>query len=117
MADNRPLEVTRRLREWTTVPIMVLSARGQESDKVTALDAGADDYLTKSFSVGALLARLRVALRHAVHTSQEPGEPTLAVGDLRVDLARRQVSIAEQHVHLTPIEHTLVTTLVRYAGR
>jgi two-component system, OmpR family, KDP operon response regulator KdpE len=117
LPDLDGLEVTRRLREWTTVPIIVLSARGQESDKVTALDAGADDYLTKPFSVGELLARLRVALRHAARTSQEPGEPTFAVGDLRVDLARRHVYIAEQQVHLTPIEYKLLTTLVRYAGR
>jgi two-component system, OmpR family, KDP operon response regulator KdpE len=117
LPDLDGLEVTRRLREWTTVPIIVLSARGQESDKVTALDAGADDYLTKPFSVGELLARLRVALRHAARTSQEPGEPIFTVGDLRVDLARRQVYIAEQQVHLTPIEYKLLTTLVRYAGR
>jgi two-component system, OmpR family, KDP operon response regulator KdpE len=115
--DLDGLEVTRRLREWTTMPIIVLSARGQEADKVTALDAGADDYLTKPCSVGELLARLRVALRHAARTSQEPGEPTFAVGELRVDLGRRQVSIAEQQIHLTPIEYTLLTTLVRYAGR
>jgi two-component system KDP operon response regulator KdpE len=99
------------------VPIIVLSARGQESDKVTALDAGADDYLTKPFSVDELLARLRVALRHAARISREPGEPMFALGDLRVDLARRQVYIAEQQVHLTPIEYKLLTTLVRYAGR
>jgi len=117
LPDLDGLEVTRRLREWTTVPIIVLSARGQESDKVTALDAGADDYLTKPFSVGELLARLRVALRHAARTSQEPGEATFAVGELRVDLARRQVCIAAQQVHLTPIEYKLLTTLVRYAGR
>jgi two-component system, OmpR family, KDP operon response regulator KdpE len=117
LPDLDGLEVTRRLREWTTVPIIVLSARGQESDKVTALDAGADDYLTKPFSVGELLARLRVALRHAARTSQESGEPTFVVGDLRVDLGRRQVYIAEQQVHLTPIEYKLLTTLVRYAGR
>ena len=117
LPDLDGLEVTRRLREWTAVPIIMLSARGQEADKVTALDAGADDYLTKPFSVGELLARLRVALRHAARTSQEPGEPTFALGDLRVDLARRQVYIAEQQVHLTPIEYKLLTTLVRYAGR
>jgi two-component system KDP operon response regulator KdpE len=117
LPDLDGLEVTRRLREWTTVPIIVLSARGQESDKVTALDAGADDYLTKPFSVGELLARLRVALRHAARTAQEPGEPMFTLGDLRVDLGRRQVYIAEQQIHLTPIEYKLLTTLVRYAGR
>jgi two-component system, OmpR family, KDP operon response regulator KdpE len=117
LPDLDGLEVTRQLREWTTIPIIVLSARGQESDKVTALDAGADDYLTKPFSVSELLARLRVALRHAARTVQEPGEPIFVVGDLRVDLARRHVYIADQQVHLTPIEYKLLTTLVRYAGR
>jgi two-component system KDP operon response regulator KdpE len=117
LPDLDGLEVTRQLREWTTIPIIVLSARGQESDKVTALDAGADDYLTKPFSVGELLARLRVALRHAAQTSQEPGEPIFVVGELCVDLARRHVYIADQQVHLTPIEYKLLTTLVRYAGR
>jgi len=117
LPDLDGLEVTRQLREWTTIPIIVLSARGQESDKVTALDAGADDYLTKPFSMGELLARLRVALRHAARTAQEPGEPIFVVGDLRVDLARRHVYIADQQVHLTPIEYKLLTTLVRYAGR
>src|SRR3989475_9826627 len=86
LPDLDGLEVTHRLREWTTMPIIVLSARGQEADKVTALDAGADDYLTKPFSVGELLARLRVALRHAARTSQESAEPTLAGGDLRADV-------------------------------
>ena len=108
--------MTRRLREWTSVPIIVLSARGQESDKVTALDAGADDYLTKPLSVGELLARLRGAAPRHAHL---PGawRADLVVGDLRVDLGRRQVYIAEQQVHLTPIEYKLLTTLVRYAGR
>jgi two-component system KDP operon response regulator KdpE len=117
LPDLDGLEVTRRLREWTAVPIIVLSARGQESDKVAALDAGADDYLTKPFSVGELLARLRVALRHAVRTAQEPGEPLFTVGELHVDLARRQVYMATQQVHLTPLEYKLLTTLARYAGR
>jgi two-component system KDP operon response regulator KdpE len=117
LPDLDGLEVTQQLREWTSIPIIVLSARGQESDKVTVLDAGADDYLTKPFSVGELLARLRVALRHAIRPSQEPGEPIFTVGDLRVDLARRHVYIADQQVHLTPIEYKLLTTLVRYAGR
>jgi two-component system, OmpR family, KDP operon response regulator KdpE len=76
--------------------VIVLSARGQESDKVTALDAGADDYLITPFSVGELLARLRVGLHHAAHTCQEPGEAAFAPGDLRVDLRRLQVYLAEQ---------------------
>jgi two-component system, OmpR family, KDP operon response regulator KdpE len=117
LPDLDGLELTRRLREWSTMPIIVLSARGQESDKVAALDAGADDYLTKPFGVGELLARLRVALRHTARTAQEPGEAVFTVGDLRVDMARRQVFVTAQEVHLTPIEYKLLTTLVRYAGK
>jgi two-component system KDP operon response regulator KdpE len=117
LPDLDGLELTRRLREWSTMPIIVLSARGQESDKVAALDAGADDYLTKPFGVGELLARMRVALRHTARTAQEPGEAVFTVGDLRVDMARRQVFVTDQEVHLTPIEYKLLTTLVRYAGK
>jgi two-component system, OmpR family, KDP operon response regulator KdpE len=117
LPDLDGLEVTRRLREWTTVPILVLSARGQETDKVVALDAGADDYLTKPFGIQELLARMRVALRHAAHLSQEPREPVFTVGEFRVDLGHRRVSVANQEVHLTPIEYKLLTVLVRYAGR
>jgi two-component system KDP operon response regulator KdpE len=117
LPDLDGLEVTRRLREWTAMPIIVLSARGQEADKVAALDAGADDYLTKPFGVGELLARLRVAFRHATRMTQESGDPVFTVGDLRVDVARRQVHIAAQPVHLTPIEYRLLSTLIRYAGK
>jgi len=117
LPDLDGLDVTRRLREWTTVPILVLSARGQETDKVAALDAGADDYLTKPFGIQELLARLRVALRHAARLTQEPGEPVFTVGELQVDLGRRRVYVANQEVHLTPIEYKLLTVLVRYAGR
>src|SRR5918911_3707466 len=85
LPDLDGLEVTRRLREWTTMPIIVLSARGQEADKVTALDAGADDYLTKPFSVGELLARLRVALRHVTSAASGKPEPIFTLDELRVD--------------------------------
>src|SRR5262245_35374363 len=117
LPDLDGLEVMRQLREWTAMPIIVLSARGQEAAKVAALDAGADDYLTKPFGVSELLARMRVALRHAARTAQGSGDPVFTVGGLRVDLARRQVYIAEQLVHLTPIEYRLLSTLVRYAGK
>jgi two-component system KDP operon response regulator KdpE len=117
LPDLDGLEVTRQLREWATMPIIVLSARGRESDKVAALDAGADDYLTKPFGMGELLARIRAALRHGIRTAQEPGEPVFTAGQLRVDLVHRHVSVAEQPVHLTPIEYKLLATLIRYAGK
>jgi two-component system KDP operon response regulator KdpE len=115
LPDMDGLQVIRRLREWTRVPIIVLSARGQERDKVAALDAGADDYVSKPFAVGELLARLRVALRHAA--VGESGEPTFTVGNLRVDQLKRQVLVDGKEVHLTPIEYRLLTILVRHAGR
>jgi two-component system, OmpR family, KDP operon response regulator KdpE len=116
LPDLDGLEVIRRLREWTAIPIIVLSARGAESDKVAALDAGADDYVAKPFAVGELLARARVALRHAT-TGREPGESTFVLGDLRVDLVRRRVWLGEAEIRLTPIEYRLLTVLVRHAGR
>ena len=117
LPDIDGLEVIRQVREWSQMPIIILSARGQEHEKVTALDAGADDYLTKPFSVGELLARLRVALRHSARSRGEPGEPIFVLDGLRVDLARRQVFVADNEVHLTPIEYRLLTTLIKYAGR
>lgn len=117
LPDMDGLEVTRRLREWTATPIIVLSARGQEEDKIGALDGGADDYLTKPFSVPELLARIRVALRHKARTGAEPEEPVFVDGDLRIDLGRRQVCLGDQEIHLTPIEYKLLVTLVRSAGK
>ena len=118
LPDLDGLDVTRQVREWSDVPIVVLSARGQEQDKIAALDAGADDYLTKPFGVGELLARMRVALRHAQQASEASSEaPFFEVGDLKVDLARRQVTVANEEVHLTPIEYNLLRTLVQYAGK
>src|SRR3990172_10675838 len=105
LPDLDGLEVTRRLREWTSTPIIVLSARNQERDKVDALDAGADDYLTKPFGTAELLARMRVALRHAIRAAQGSDDPVFISGDLRVDMAHRQVLVGEQEVHLTPIEY------------
>jgi len=116
LPDLDGLEVIRRLREWSKVPVIVLSARGQERDKVTALDAGADDYVSKPFSAGELLARLRVALRHAAGAAHEESA-AFRVGELQVDLLRRHVSVDGHEVRLTPIEYKLLTTLVRYAGR
>jgi len=117
LPDVDGLEVIRRLREWTSIPIIILSARGQERDKIAALDAGADDYVSKPFGVGELLARMRVALRHAAHGPNDPGESTFAIGDLQVDLVRRQVLVAGTPIHLTPIEYRLLTTMIRHAGK
>jgi two-component system, OmpR family, KDP operon response regulator KdpE len=116
LPDIDGLEVTRRLREWSKVPIIVLSARNQEPDKIAALDAGADDYLTKPFGVGELMARIRVARRHAEQAGR-PEEPIFTTGELRVDRARRQVVVSGTEVHLTPIEYQLLATLVRHAGK
>ncbi len=117
LPDIDGLEVTQRVREWSELPIIVLSARGQENDKIAALDAGADDYLTKPVGVGELLARMRVALRHAERTVQGQSDPVFAVGDLRVDLARRQVVVGGTEVHLTPIEYKMLATLIQHAGK
>jgi two-component system KDP operon response regulator KdpE len=117
LPDRDGLEVTRELREWTSIPIIVLTARSQENDKVAALDMGADDYLTKPFGINELLARLRVALRHAIRAVQGSDDPVFSVGDLRVDLAYRQVYVGGQEVHLTPIEYQLLSMLVKHAGK
>ena len=116
LPDMDGVEVCRRLREWTKIPIIILSARGQERDKIEALDAGADDYLTKPFGIGELLARIRVALRHA---QRGPGadQPVVVAGALRVDLAARRVSRGEEEVHLTPNEFKLLAELAKNADR
>ncbi len=117
LPDMDGIEVIRRLREWTAIPIIILSARGQESDKIAALDAGADDYVSKPFGIGELLARMRVALRHAARGPGDAGEATFSIGDLQVDLGRRQVTMAGETIHLTPIEYRLLTTLIHHAGK
>jgi two-component system, OmpR family, KDP operon response regulator KdpE len=117
LPDRDGLEVARELREWSGAPIIVLSARGREEDKVKALDLGADDYLTKPFGVDELLARIRVALRHASATPGAPPEPVFEAGDLRVDRAARRVWRSGQEVHLTPTEYKLLITLIRHAGK
>jgi two-component system KDP operon response regulator KdpE len=107
--------VLTRLREWCSAPVIVLSARDQEAQKVRALDHGADDYITKPFAVGELLARMRTALRHAASAPQESSG--LAIGDLRVDLAARTVRRREAELHLTPLEYKLLVTLMKNAGK
>jgi two-component system KDP operon response regulator KdpE len=117
LPDGDGIELTASLREWSRVPIIVISARGREADKVEALDAGADDYLTKPFGVDELLARMRVALRHAREVGSGKSEPVVTLGPLTVDLERREVSRAGAPVRLTPIEFRLLAYLVRNAGR
>jgi two-component system KDP operon response regulator KdpE len=114
LPDEDGLRVTARLREWSKVPVIVLSARGKEEDKVRALDAGADDYLTKPFGVNELLARMRVALRHA---RKEASEPKLIFGDVELDLNARVVRRAGTELHLTPIEYRLFAYLAQNAGK
>ncbi|HYP91163.1 MAG TPA: response regulator [Polyangiaceae bacterium] len=115
LPDLDGLVVTQRLREWSQTPLIVISARGREEDKISALDAGADDYLTKPFGVGELLARIRVALRNAARG--ELGSSEFTAFELKVDLARRQVFVRGAEVHLTPIEYKLLATLIKHAGR
>jgi len=109
LPDIDGVEVTRLLRQWTQVPIVILSVRGSEADKIAALDAGADDYLTKPFGVGELQARLRAALRRA---AQGAGEPVFVIGSLKVDLERRLTTVSDREVQLTPTEYELLRVLV-----
>ncbi len=104
-----------RLREWLTAPIIVLSARDQEMQKIKALDSGADDYVTKPFGVGELLARMRTAIRHASRGTNE--SPVFTQGDLRVDLTAHRVFRRDEEIHLTPLEFKLLYTLIRHSGK
>jgi len=116
LPDLDGLAVTQRLRAWTGTPIVVLSARGQEADKIAALDAGADDYVTKPFAIGELSARMRAALRRSAHDGD--GESDLfESGDLRIDRGRRTVSLQGKEVRLTPIEWKLLVALAKRPGR
>jgi two-component system KDP operon response regulator KdpE len=117
LPDMDGVEVTHRLREWSQVPIIVVSVREQETDKIAALDAGADDYLTKPFGVGELLARMRVALRRASLVAAGAGDSALETGDLRVDLAARRVFLKDEEVRLTRTEFNLLATLAKHAGK
>ena len=108
-------EVLQQLRDWCTAPIIILSARDQEPQKIKALDHGADDYVTKPFGTGELLARMRTALRH-VHRIT-PEETSICIGELRIDLAARLVKLQEAQIHLTPLEYKLLVTMARNAGK
>jgi two-component system KDP operon response regulator KdpE len=116
LPDQHGIEVIRRVREWSKVPIVVLSAHGQEQEKVAALDAGADDYVQKPFNVAELMARLRVAHRHSATQAGSEVQGTLVAGDIAIDFARRLVTRKGLEVHLTPIEYKLLTTLAQHAG-
>jgi two-component system KDP operon response regulator KdpE len=117
LPDMDGFDVVRRLREWSQVPVLVLSARGQDEDKIRALDSGADDYVTKPFSMGELLARVRVALRHGARRVEGGEDGPVVAGELVVDLARRRVTRAGAEVRLTPIEYRLLAMLAKHAGR
>jgi two-component system KDP operon response regulator KdpE len=114
LPDFDGIEVTRRLREWSQTPIIILSVREAEHDKIAALDAGADDYLTKPFSTGELMARMRVALRR---TTPMPDEPVLQVDNLKMDISRRLVTVDDNQVALTPTEYEILRLLLQNAGR
>jgi two-component system KDP operon response regulator KdpE len=116
LPDIDGVEVVTRLREWYTRPIIILSARSNEQEKIKALDAGADDYLTKPFGIGELMARIRVALRRT--SREDPSTETVfGFGEVKVDLAARRVFRSDAEVHLTQNEYRLLTTLIRHAGK
>jgi two-component system KDP operon response regulator KdpE len=117
LPDMDGVEVVKGIRAWSSVPIIILSARSQESDKIFALDAGADDYLVKPFGVGELLARIRAALRHVSATANGEEEGVFSVDELKVDMIHRKVTVGGAEVHLTPIEYRLLTVLVKHAGK
>lgn len=117
LPDMDGTEVTKGLREWSTKPIIIISARGQEDDKIRALDVGADDYLTKPFGTGELMARIRVALRRTARAGQENPDPVMTVGELVMDVDKRQVRVGGEEVHLTPNEYKLLATLMKNAGK
>ena len=117
LPDMDGVEVIKTIRTWSAIPIIILSARSSEQHKIDALDAGADDYLTKPFGFGELLARIRVALRHAIQPQEHIQAGVFVTANLKVDLHKRVVSIDEQEIHLTPIQYRLLAVLVQHAGR
>jgi two-component system KDP operon response regulator KdpE len=117
LPDMDGVEVVKGVRAWSSVPVIILSARSQESDKISALDAGADDYLVKPFSVGELVARIRVAIRHVSFAVNGGEAGIFLVDELKVDMIHRKITVSDVEVHLTPIEYRLLTVLVKHAGK
>jgi two-component system KDP operon response regulator KdpE len=117
LPDQDGLNVLKQLRGWSTIPVIILSARGQENDKIAGLDSGADDYLTKPFNTGELQARIRVCLRRKMHSGSESPETVFKTGGLKVDFERRQVFVDDREIHLTPLEYKMLSEMVRHAGK
>jgi two-component system KDP operon response regulator KdpE len=117
LPDMDGVDVIKAIRAWSTVPIIILSARSSEQQKIDALDVGADDYLTKPFGFGELLARIRVALRHAMRPQEQMQNDVFITGNLKVDLLNRVVSVDKKEIHLTPIQYRLLMVLVKNAGK
>ena len=117
LPDMDGVTVIQQIREWSAMPIIILSARSAEQSKIEALDAGADDYLTKPFGLGELLARTRVALRHWLRMPEQNPSGVFVTGNLKVDLLNRWVHIGDKEIHLTPIQYRLLSVLVQHAGK
>jgi len=117
LPDMDGVAVIKTIREWSSMPIIILSARSTEQHKIEALDAGADDYLTKPFGLGELLARIRVALRHSASSPEQDQNGVFSTGALKVDLLKRQVAVGDRDVHLTPIQYRLLSLLIKNAGK
>ena len=117
LPDFDGMEVIKKVRGWSEMPIIVVSARDQDKDKVAALDAGADDYLTKPFSAAELLARIRVMIRHLNKTAKSSIQPVMSVGDLSIDFEKRQVFLNKEALHVTPLEYSLLSLLFKNIGK
>ena len=117
LPDYDGMEIIKKVREWSELPIIVVSARDQDKDKVSALDAGADDYLTKPFSAAELMARIRVMIRHLHKTEKSPVQPVMSVGDLSIDFDKRQVFLKGEALHVTPLEYNLLSLFFKNMGK
>jgi two-component system, OmpR family, KDP operon response regulator KdpE len=117
LPDMDGVDVIKAIREWSVMPVIILSARSTEQHKIDALDAGADDYLTKPFSLGELLARIRVAMRHSLSSPEQDQSGVFTSGALKADLQKRQVFVGDREVHLTPIQYRLLSVLIKNAGK